>query len=136
MRAVVKPGPGPGMELRDVPVPVCGPTDVLIQVHAAGVCGTDLHIWEWDAWASGRLRPPVVIGHEFAGEITALGDEAAAEGLLAVGDLVSTPLVATPASIAQGAVITGQVASYVQVGCQDCGHVSLFHAVTLGLMNP
>ena len=89
MRAVVKPGPGPGMELRDVPVPVCGPTDVLIQVHAAGVCGTDLHIWEWDAWASGRLRPPVVIGHEFAGEITALGDEAAAEGLLAVGDLVT-----------------------------------------------
>ena len=69
MRAVVKPGPGPGMELRDVPTPGCGPSDVLIRVHAAGVCGTDLHIWEWDAWASGRLKPPLTIGHEFAGRI-------------------------------------------------------------------
>ena len=77
------------MQVREVPTPVCGPSDVLIRVHAAGVCGTDLHIWEWDAWASGRLKPPVVIGHEFAGEIAALGNEAAAEGLLAVGDLVT-----------------------------------------------
>jgi threonine 3-dehydrogenase len=77
------------MELREVPEPACGPSDVLIRVHAAGVCGTDLHIWEWDAWAAGRLRPPVVIGHEFAGEITALGAEAAAEGLLSVGDQVT-----------------------------------------------
>ena len=85
MRALVKTAPGPGMELRDVPVPACGPSDVLIRVHHAGVCGTDLHIWEWDAWASGRLKPPVVIGHEFAGEIVELGREAAAAGLLAVG---------------------------------------------------
>jgi threonine 3-dehydrogenase len=77
------------MELRDVPIPVCGPSDVLIKVHAAGVCGTDLHIWEWDAWASARLKPPVVIGHEFAGEIASLGAEAAAEGLLATGDKVT-----------------------------------------------
>ncbi len=77
------------MELREVPKPSCGPTDVLIRVHAAGVCGTDLHIWEWDAWAAGRLRPPLVIGHEFAGEIVALGVEAAAEGLLATGDPVT-----------------------------------------------
>ena len=77
------------MQVREVPTPVCGPSDVLIRVHAAGVCGTDLHIWEWDAWASGRLKPPVVIGHEFAGEIAALGNEAAAEELLAVGDLVT-----------------------------------------------
>lgn len=77
------------MELRDVPTPAYGPSDVLIRVHAAGVCGTDLHIWEWDAWASGRLKPPVTVGHEFAGEIAALGAEAAAEGLLAVGDLVT-----------------------------------------------
>lgn len=89
MRAIVKSGPGVGMEVREVPVPSCGPSDVLIRVHAAGVCGTDLHIWEWDAWASNRLRPPVVIGHEFAGAIEALGAEAAAEGLLKVGDLVT-----------------------------------------------
>ena len=73
MRALVKPGPGPGMVVREVPEPAVGPTDVLIRVHYAGVCGTDLHIWEWDAWASGRLRPPVVIGHEFAGEIVEMG---------------------------------------------------------------
>ena len=77
------------MIVRDVPVPPCGPSDVLIKVHHAGVCGTDLHIWEWDAWASARLRPPVVIGHEFAGEIVELGAEARAEGLLAVGDRVT-----------------------------------------------
>jgi len=89
MRAVVKTGPGPGMQLREVPEPTCGPSDVLIKVRAAGVCGTDLHIWEWDGWASGRLRPPVVIGHEFAGEIAALGEDAEREALLEVGDLVT-----------------------------------------------
>ena len=89
MRALVKTEAGPGMIVRDVPVPPCGPSDVLIKVHHAGVCGTDLHSWEWDAWASARLRPPVVIGHEFAGEIVELGAEARAEGLLAVGDRVT-----------------------------------------------
>jgi threonine 3-dehydrogenase len=77
------------MVLRDVPVPSCGPSDALIRVHHAGVCGTDLHIWEWDSWASGRLRPPVIIGHEFAGEIVQLGREAESAGLLAVGDSVT-----------------------------------------------
>ena len=84
MRALVKAAPGPGMALQDVPVPTCGPTDALIRVHHAGVCGTDLHIWEWDSWASNRLKPPVVIGHEFAGEIVAArprgGDGGAARG--------------------------------------------------------
>ena len=89
MRALVKESAGPGMVLRDVPRPVCGPNDVLIKVHFAGVCGTDLHIWEWDAWASGRLKPPLTIGHEFAGEIVELGAEASAAGLLAPGDLVT-----------------------------------------------
>ena len=77
------------MELCDVPTPACGPSDVLIRVHAAGVCGTDLHIWEWDRWASNRLKPPLTIGHEFAGRIEKLGTEAEAEGLLHVGDLVT-----------------------------------------------
>jgi threonine 3-dehydrogenase len=89
MRALVKDNAGPGMVLREVPQPVCGPNDVLIRVHFAGVCGTDLHIWEWDAWARGRLKPPLIIGHEFAGEIVELGHEASAQGLLAVGDLVT-----------------------------------------------
>ena len=89
MRALVKTSRGPGLELREIEVPACGPNDVLIRVHNAGVCGTDLHIWEWDAWASNRLKPPVVIGHEFAGRIERLGPEAEAAGLLAVGDLVT-----------------------------------------------
>jgi threonine 3-dehydrogenase len=89
MRALVKESAGPGMELRDVPKPACGPNDALIRVHYAGVCGTDLHIWEWDAWASARLKPPLVIGHEFSGEVAELGREAAAAGLLAVGDPVT-----------------------------------------------
>jgi threonine 3-dehydrogenase len=74
---------------RDIAVPRCGPTEVLRPVRHAGVCGTDLHIWEWNNWASTRLRPPVVIGHEFAGEIVELGREAEAAGLLTVGDLVT-----------------------------------------------
>lgn len=89
MRALVKENAGPGMVLRDVSKPTCGPNDVLIRVHYAGVCGTDLHIWEWDAWASGRLKPPLTIGHEFAGEIVQLGPEATEAGLLAIGDLVT-----------------------------------------------
>jgi threonine 3-dehydrogenase len=89
MRALVKETAGPGIVLREVPVPACGPSEALIRVHHAGVCGTDLHIWEWDSWASKRLKPPVIVGHEFAGEITQLGSESGAAGLLAVGDLVT-----------------------------------------------
>src|SRR3954462_5244048 len=89
MRALVKESAGPGIVLREVPTPVCGASEALIQVHYAGVCGTDLHIWEWDSWASSRLKLPVIVGHEFAGEITQLGAEAASDGLLAVGDLVT-----------------------------------------------
>ncbi|HEX5385167.1 MAG TPA: L-threonine 3-dehydrogenase [Gemmatimonadales bacterium] len=89
MRALIKESAGPGLVLRDVAVPACGPNDVLIRVRHAGVCGTDLHIWKWDSWASGRLRPPLVIGHEFAGELVELGAEARAAGLLATGDLVT-----------------------------------------------
>jgi threonine 3-dehydrogenase len=88
MRALVKESAGPGIVLRQVPMPVCGPTDVLIQVQYAGVCGTDLHIWEWDSWASKRIKPPVTVGHEFAGRITEVGAEAGG-GLLAAGDLVT-----------------------------------------------
>ena len=88
MRALVKESAGPGIVLREVPVPSCGPNEVLIKVHHAGVCGTDLHIWEWDSWASSRMQLPVVVGHEFAGEITEVG-VGAGRDLLAVGDLVT-----------------------------------------------
>ncbi len=89
MRALVKAAPGVGMQVADRPVPTIGAHDILIKVHHAGVCGTDLHIWEWDAWAAGRLRPPLIIGHEFAGEVADLGPDARADGIFAIGDLVT-----------------------------------------------
>jgi threonine 3-dehydrogenase len=75
MKAIVKTVRGPGLAVRDVPKPVCGPTDVLIRVRHAGVCGTDLHIADWNPWAEGRVKPPVTVGHEFAGEIVEVGSE-------------------------------------------------------------
>ena len=73
MRALVKTGPHPGLELADVPVPEIGINDVLIRVMRTGICGTDLHIASWDPWAAERIRPPMVIGHEFVGEIVQVG---------------------------------------------------------------
>jgi len=74
MQAIVKQRPGPGLTVVTVPKPSPGPGEVLIAVRHAGVCGTDLHIADWDPWAQGRIKPPLVIGHEFAGEIVGLGD--------------------------------------------------------------
>jgi threonine 3-dehydrogenase len=73
MRAVVKPASGPGFEMRRVPLPTVGPDDVLVQVRAASICGTDLHVYRWDAWAAGRVHPPVVVGHEVCGDIVDRG---------------------------------------------------------------
>jgi threonine 3-dehydrogenase len=74
MQAIVKEKRAPGLTVKSVPKPAPGPGEVLIAVRHAGVCGTDLHIADWDPWAQGRIKPPIVIGHEFAGEIEALGD--------------------------------------------------------------
>jgi threonine 3-dehydrogenase len=73
MQAIVKEQRAPGLKVSTVPKPSPGPGEVLIAVRHAGVCGTDLHIADWNAWAEGRLRPPLVVGHEFAGEIVAVG---------------------------------------------------------------
>lgn len=73
MKALVKPAPMPGAELREVPVPKPGPGEVLVKVRVASICGTDVHIWEWNRWAAARLKPPVIFGHEFAGDVVALG---------------------------------------------------------------
>jgi threonine 3-dehydrogenase len=86
MKAVVKAKAGPGVEIHDVPVPAVGAGQILLRVLRAGVCGTDLHIWEWDAWASGRMRPPVTIGHEFVGEIVEIGPDVTG---LKIGERVS-----------------------------------------------
>jgi threonine 3-dehydrogenase len=73
MLALVKTSAGPGLELHDVPIPAVGINDVLIRVHKTGICGTDLHIDAWDNWASNEIKPPLVIGHEFVGDIVEVG---------------------------------------------------------------
>ncbi len=73
MKAIVKETPAPGLTLREVDVRQPGPGEILVKVRAASICGTDLHIWRWDHWAAGRLRPPVITGHEFAGVVEAVG---------------------------------------------------------------
>ena len=89
MQAVVKAKAAPGIELREVPVPTPGPGEVLVRVQAASVCGTDLHIYNWDPWAKGRIHPPLIPGHEFSGAVAALG-----RGVTTVreGDLVSAEM--------------------------------------------
>jgi threonine 3-dehydrogenase len=86
MLALVKTGPGPGLRLEAVPEPEIGINDVLIRVHKTGICGTDLHIEGWDAWAERTIHPPMVIGHEFVGEIVEVGGNVAD---FRPGDLVS-----------------------------------------------
>jgi threonine 3-dehydrogenase len=73
VKALVKESAGPGFVLKDVPEPTIREDEVLIRVRRAGVCGTDVHIHEWDDWARGRCHPPFVVGHEFAGEVAAVG---------------------------------------------------------------
>ena len=86
MRALVKAHPQPGLWLQDVPEPVPGDGDVLIRVLRTGICGTDLHIQAWDGWAEKHVTTPLVVGHEFVGEVVATGADVSD---IAVGDLVS-----------------------------------------------
>ncbi len=75
MKAVVKKQPGAGFELVDLPIPDPGPGEVLIQVKATALCGTDIHIYDWNLWAqNARISLPLVAGHEAAGEVVALGE--------------------------------------------------------------
>lgn len=74
MKALVKSKPAPGAEIMEVDIPEPGPDDVLVKVLAASICGTDLHIYNWDDWAKSRIKTPLIIGHEMAGEIVALGE--------------------------------------------------------------
>jgi len=86
MKALVKATAGPGLSLTDVPDPTPGPGDVVVRVLRTGICGTDLHIDSWDEWAAHNISAPLVIGHEFVGEVVETG--AAVTGVK-VGDLVS-----------------------------------------------
>src|SRR6266571_3804533 len=73
MNALVKARAEHGLWLEEVPVPEVGINDVLIRVHKTGICGTDLHIESWDAWAQRTIVPPLIVGHEFVGDILEVG---------------------------------------------------------------
>jgi threonine 3-dehydrogenase len=89
MLAIVKAEAKAGVEVREVPVPKIGLTDVLVKVKVASVCGTDLHIYNWDAWAQNRIHPPLIPGHEFCGHVAAVGAEVTS---VKEGDFVSAEM--------------------------------------------
>jgi threonine 3-dehydrogenase len=118
MRALVKAEAAEGLRLEDVPAPEPGINDVLIRVHKTGICGTDLHIYEWDDWAAKTIPVPMVIGHEFVGEVVSFGSNVSD---FAVGDLVS----------GEGHVTCGR--------CRNCmaGRRHLCaHSIGLGVQRP
>jgi threonine 3-dehydrogenase len=78
MKALVKRQAGVGIWMEDVPIPAIGPNDLLVKIKKVAICGTDIHIYKWDAWSQKTIRPPLVIGHEFVGEIVALGSSVTA----------------------------------------------------------
>jgi threonine 3-dehydrogenase len=74
MKALVKKQAAPGIWLEEVPVPEIGMNDVLIKIHKTSICGTDVHIYDWDGWASKTIKPPMIVGHEFVGVVSAIGE--------------------------------------------------------------
>ncbi|HZG15016.1 MAG TPA: L-threonine 3-dehydrogenase [Candidatus Bathyarchaeia archaeon] len=86
MKAIMKHHMDPGAELREVPIPQIEPHEVLIQVKATSICGTDVHIYTWDAWAESRIKAPMVFGHEFSGVIVEVGRDVTG---VKIGDHVS-----------------------------------------------
>ncbi len=99
MKALVKSKAKPGLWLQEAPRPVTGINDVLIRVHKTGICGTDLHIYKWDAWAQKTIPVPMVVGHEFVGEVVEIGSNV---NDFQAGDIVS----------AEGHVVCGR--------CRNC----------------
>jgi len=99
MKALVKRKADPGLWLADVPEPPVGINDVLIRVDRTGICGTDLHIYKWDAWAQKTIPVPMVVGHEFVGEVVEVGSNV---NDFHTGDIVS----------AEGHVVCGR--------CRNC----------------
>src|ERR1700716_2156448 len=86
MQAIVKAKPEPGLWLEEFPIPKVAGDDVLIRVLKASICGTDVHIYNWDAWAQKTIPVPMTIGHEFVGVVDAVGDRVRG---FAPGDLVT-----------------------------------------------
>ncbi|MGA1657157.1 MAG: L-threonine 3-dehydrogenase [Methylophilaceae bacterium] len=86
MKALVKTKAEPGIWLQDMPEPECGNNDVIVKIHKTAICGTDIHIYNWDEWAQKTIPVPMITGHEYAGEIVEVGQNV---NDLSVGDIVS-----------------------------------------------
>jgi threonine 3-dehydrogenase len=89
MKALRKMQAAKGLQMDTVAVPAIGPMDVLVRVKTASICGTDLHIYGWDRWSQGRIKPPLTLGHEFCGNVERVGDEVRA---VKAGDFVSAEM--------------------------------------------
>ena len=111
MKALVKAQAGPGLSIQDVPEPTIGINDVLIRVHRTGICGTDVHIYDWDEWARQTIPVPMTIGHEFVGEIAAVGSNVID---FHPGELVS----------GEGHVVCGRCRKCMAGQRQFCAHTS------------
>jgi threonine 3-dehydrogenase len=89
MKALRKMRPQRGAQIESVPVPALGPTQVLVRVRYASICGTDLHIYGWDRWSASRIHPPLTFGHEFCGVVESVGEEVTS---VRPGDFVSAEM--------------------------------------------
>jgi len=89
MKALRKMSAGRGLSMETAPVPAIGAADVLVRVQTASICGTDLHIYGWDRWSQGRIKPPLTLGHEFCGVVERVGEDVTA---VKAGDFVSAEM--------------------------------------------
>src|SRR5246500_5913187 len=112
MLAVVKPEAAPGADVRQMPRPQIGPDDVLVKVKVASVCGTDLHIYNWDQWAQHRIKPPLIPGHEFCGHVVARGKNVTA---VKEGDFVSAEMHVACGKCYQCRTGQGHICRYVKI---------------------
>jgi threonine 3-dehydrogenase len=111
MKALIKRKAQPGLWLEDVPDPKCGLNDVLIRIERTGICGTDLHIYKWDAWAQKTIPVPMVVGHEFVGTVVAVGEN--------VNDFFSGEIVS-----GEGHVVCGRCRNCLAGRRHLCAHTS------------
>jgi threonine 3-dehydrogenase len=111
VKALVKAQAAPGLSIEDIPEPTIGINDVLIRVHRTGICGTDVHIYDWDEWAQQTIPVPMAIGHEFVGEIVKVGSNVID---FHPGDLVS----------GEGHVVCGRCRNCMAGRRHLCAHTS------------
>ncbi|MCP5469868.1 MAG: L-threonine 3-dehydrogenase [Chlamydiales bacterium] len=135
MKAIVKKVDGPGLSWEEVPVPIYRSRDILVKIEKTSICGTDLHLYEWDEWARKTLPVPSVIGHEFVGHIVDMGDEVtdfkigdriSGEGHITCGvcrDCRTGQRVLCPKTIGVGVNRDGAFAEYLSIPAENAFHV-------------